>query len=199
MESSSAGEVSGILTVVVIVIVVLVAVGGAFALGLGPLGGAGDGEATPTPADTPTPAATPTPADTPTPAPTDAVDTQSGEETAENRPPFGFEIVDMEECGTTCRDVTVTLHNNQDQSASDVSVTTRIYAGNSTDESDQIWSGDEEIGDMEASGSATRTQRVELSTSEAFDVQRNDGWITIHTTIESEESTFTFEDRRNVL
>lgn len=191
MESSSAGEVSGILTVVVIAIVVIVAAGGAFALGLGPFGGASDAEGTPTPAATATP------------APTDAGDAQSGEETAEETaeelPPFTFEIVDMEECGTTCRDVTVTLHNNQEQSASDVSVTTRIYAGKSTDESDQIWSGDEEIGDMEAGGSETRTQRVELSTSEAFEVQRNDGWITIHTTVESRENTFTFEDERNVL
>lgn len=187
MVSSSAGEVSGILTVVVIAIVVIVAAGGAFALGLGPFGGASDGEVTPTPAATATP------------APTDAVDTQSDEETAENLPPFTFEIVDMEECGTTCRDVTVTLHNNQEQSASDVSVTTRIYAGKSTDENDQIWRGDEEIGDMEAGDSETRTQRVELSTSEAFEVQRNDGWITIHTTVESRENTFTFEEERNVL
>lgn len=193
MASSSAGEVSGILTVVAIAIVVIVAAGGAFALGLGPFGGASDGEVTPTPAATATPTATATP------APTDAGDAQSDEETAENLPPFTFEIVDMEECGTTCRDVTVTLHNNQEQSASDVSVTTRIYAGKSTDENDQIWRGDEEIGDMEAGDSETRTQRVELSTSEAFEVQRNDGWITIHTTVESRENTFTFEDERNVL
>jgi hypothetical protein len=112
--------------------------------------------------------------------------------------PFTFSIDDIEECGQTCRDVTATLYNNQDEPASNVTVYTQIYAGNSTDESDQIWSGEQPIGDMEAGGSDTRTQRVELSTSDAFAVQQNDGWITVQTTVNSADVTITFQNQRNV-
>lgn len=202
MASSSVGKVIGILAVIAISIAVIGTVGGAYALGLGPFSGASDGEVgtpTTTPEATATPEATTAPEETTAPVPTDAEATQSGEETAENRPPFAFEIVDVEECGSTCRDVTATLYNNQEQPASNVAVDTHIYAGNSTDEGDRVWSGEEEIGNMEAGGSDTREQRVELSTMEAFAVQRNDGWITIHVTVRSEERTVSFEERRNVL
>lgn len=186
MASISAGKALGILIVVAVVVGVVAAVGGAFLLGVGPFaggGGAADGGAGES---------------TATPPPTGTVYTQPAEGTVEDQPPFTFEIDNIEECGETCRDVTATLYNNQQQAASNVSVYTRIYAGNSTAEEDRIWTGDEQIGDMEAGGSDTRTQRVELSTREGFAVQQNDGWITILTTVDSEETTITFENRRNV-
>ena len=182
MASISAGKPAGILLVVVVVGVVA-AVGGAFLLGLGPLGGeTGGGVAE----------------STATPPPTGTVYAQPGERTGQKQPPFTFEIDSVENCGETCRDVTATLYNNQQQAASNVSVYPRLYTGNSTAEEDRIWSGDEQIGDVTAGGSDTGTQRVELSTRDGFAVQQSDGWITILTTVDSEETTVTFENRRNV-
>lgn len=184
MASISAGKAAGILIIVVVIVGVVAAVGGAFLLGLGPLGGeTGDGVAE----------------STATPPPTGTVYTQPGEGTVEEQPPFTFEIDTIEKCGETCRDVTATLYNNQQQAASNVSVYTRIYAGNSTAEEDRIWSGDEQIGDVTAGGSATQTQRVELSTRDGFAVQQNDGWITILTTVNSEETTVSFKNQRSVI
>lgn len=114
-------------------------------------------------------------------------------------PPFTFSIDDIEDCGQTCRDVTVTLFNEQDDTAEDVTVYTRIYAGNSTDESDLVWEGTEEVGAMDANSSVTRTQRVELSYSDGLAIEQNDGWVTIVTTVQSSEETVTFEEERNVM
>ena len=56
-----------------------------------------------------------------------------GVETARSESPFGFVVDQIETCGETCRDVTTTPTNRQSTAASDVTVTTRIYAGNGTD------------------------------------------------------------------
>lgn len=177
----------------VVLVAVAVVVGGAVALGVGPFGqpgdsgggmdgGAGDGE---------------TSATTTTAIPTGTVYTRTPG-AGEELPPFSFTIDRIEECGRTCRDVTVTLYNNQNDTARNVTVYTRIYAGNSTAEGDRVWKGQEDVGTMAANSSATRTQRVDLTTSEAFKVQQNDGWITIVTTIRSDEATITFKNRRDV-
>lgn len=114
-------------------------------------------------------------------------------------PPFAFTIDNIEQCGQTCREVTATISNQQATSASDVAVYTRIYAGNSTAEGDKVWEGLNEVGTLEGGGAATRTDTVELSLVEAGQVQNNDGWITIVTTVESAERTITFRNNRNVL
>lgn len=125
-------------------------------------------------------------------------DSSSTEDTAMSGPPFSFSIDNIAECGQTCRDVTATLSNEQDTAASNVTVYTSIYAGNSTDSSDRVWSGTEDVGNMEAGGTHTSTNRIELSFAEANQIQNNDGWITVVTTVESAEQTVTFKDRRQV-
>jgi hypothetical protein len=168
------------------ILVVVAVVGGAVVLGMGMFGlgdGGGGSESGPT---TPVPTGTVYPVD------------GDGEGTTDDQPPFTFEIDSIEQCGQTCRDVTATVYNDQNRTASNVTVYSRIYAGNSTNQSDRIWSGQEQIGTLEAGGSATRTQRVELSASEGFAVQQNDGWVTIRTTVRSERTTVTFVNRRNV-
>lgn len=174
----------------VLVTVVLV-VGAGFMLGVGPLESAsgitsGASESVATPADTGTV----------------YKDSGSGNSSSDGSgdtsAPFSFAIQNIEKCGQTCRDVTVTLTNNQDQQASDVTVYTRIYAGNSTAKEDLIWKGKRDIGTMAAGESVTRTQRVKLSFQEAYAVKQADGWITVVTTIESADTTITFKDNRDV-
>lgn len=171
-----------------VVLVGLLGIGVGYALftGIGPAPG-GDTEEPITEFPTATPNG-PTPADS------------TGEDTAtQSAPPFSFTVDDIEECGQTCRDVTATLHNNQDRTATDVTVYTRIYAGrDTTADDDRIWENQREIGDLEAGGTHTSTERVELTLQEGFRIEQNDGWITIQTTVESAETTVTFTDTEQV-
>lgn len=107
--------------------------------------------------------------------------------------PFGFQIDNIEECGTTCRDVTATLTNQREAAARDVTVTTRIYV-----ESEQIWEGSEDIGRLAAGESATTTERVEIGYFDAAKIQNNDGYITVETTVTTADGTYTFSGRRQV-
>ena len=113
-------------------------------------------------------------------------------------PPYDFDVLRTENCGNTCRDVTMRLTNNRNASASDVVITTRIYAGNTTGENARVWEGRREVGTLEPGGSTTATERVSLSYFEALSIRQKGGWITIVTTVESEEVTRTFEERRKV-
>jgi hypothetical protein len=106
-------------------------------------------------------------------------------------------VDDVEPCGQTCRDVTSTLTNEQSTDATDVTVYTRIYAGNGTD-GDVVWEGKEPVGDLDAGESYTATRRIELSLWDANKVREHDGWVTIKTAVRSDERTDTFSQRRDV-
>ena len=129
-----------------------------------------------------------------------AVSTDDGGDSdgsAASTPPFAFTVDAIEECGRTCRDVTSTLANQQNSTAEDVTVYTRIYTGNSTD-GDVVWEGSEDVGTLEAEGSYTTTRRVDLSFGDAYAIERADGWITVRTTVETADRTVTLSDQRKV-
>lgn len=175
-------------------VAVLLSGGGlAFASGFGP-GPDGDdgGEFTEFPTATPAPGSTPTPDGT-----GDGGD-GTGSTATPVLEPFAVTIDRVEECGRTCRDVTVSLTNRQSDPASDVTVYTRVFAGNSTDEDDVVWRGTEDVGGLAAGETHTTTKRVELTSSEAYEVQQADGWITVQTTVQTDDRTITFVERRNV-
>ncbi|MFW6321209.1 MAG: hypothetical protein ACOC0Z_05110 [Halohasta sp.] len=111
--------------------------------------------------------------------------------------PFTFTVDEIDDCGETCRDVTATVENTQDEPAESVTASTRIFAGENSTE-DLLWEDTEEIGALAAGESHTTTERVELSWSEAYAVEQNGGWITIVTTIESDEETITVRENRQV-
>jgi hypothetical protein len=181
----STGQQRAVAAVVVVVAAVVLGGVAAVALGVGPLGGGGAGGTSDGGA-------------TATPPPTGTVYTDMTGGEGEQSPPFSFAIDSIEQCGQTCRDVTVTLNNNRNDTAENVTVYTRIYAGNTTESGDRVWRGQEDIGVLKGGSDATRTQRVELSAGEGLQVQQNDGWITIVTTIRSAETTITFKNRRDV-
>lgn len=119
--------------------------------------------------------------------------------TATAGPPFSLEVGSIERCGVACRDVTATVTNEQERRAEDVTVRTRVYAGDSTDAADRVWSGTERVGTLEAGASATSTARVELGVVDAATVRANGGRVTVVTTVESDETTVRFEETRTVL
>lgn len=128
-------------------------------------------------------------------ADTDGSDAIPPEETN----PFSFVIEDVEECGETCRDVTATLDNNQDETATNVTVYIRIFAGqDNTDADNIVWEGSEDAGTMAAGEDYTTTERVELSLQNARKIDQENGWITILTTVESDDTTVTFQESKQV-
>jgi hypothetical protein len=167
-------------------LLVAVGIGAAVYLGLGPAsGGASDEELTAFP--------------TATAAADGADDTGSPVAASPDTAPFAFTIEEVETCGQTCRDVTATLHNNQDSTATGVTVFTRVFAGQkNTDTDDLVWEGNEKVGTVKAGGSHTSTNRVELSYQEGLEIERNDGWVTIVTTVQTDDRTVTFRDSEQV-
>lgn len=128
---------------------------------------------------------------------TDSTPTPTTDEASTATPPFGFAIDTIEECGQTCRDVTSTLSNQQDTTAENVTVHTRILAGQGTD-GDVVWRGSEDVGTLPAGESYTTTRQVELSFADALTVENNGGWITVQTTVETADGSVTFTDERRV-
>lgn len=113
---------------------------------------------------------------------------------------FSITIDDVEDCGTTCRDVTTTLHNDGNETATDVTVYVRVFAGrDTTDVEDLVWEGTESVGTLEAGDAYTSTDRIELSLRDARTIDREDGWITILTAVESDQRTVTFQDNEQVV
>lgn len=120
-------------------------------------------------------------------------------QTTNETPPFAFTINSIDDCGRTCRDVTATVDNTQNESASEVTVYTRIFAGeNSTETNNLVWEGSEDVGTLAAGDSHTSTKRVDLSLQDAAKIDGNDGWITIVTTVDSDEKTITVRESRQV-
>ncbi|WP_435184544.1 hypothetical protein [Halobellus sp. EA9] len=175
----------------IIIIALLVAVGGGAAvIGGDLLPGNGDESTAPFPTETP---------GTSTATETGGSGDATATATATPTPPFGFVIEDIVSCGTTCRNVTSTLVNQQDTTASDITVYTRIFAGRGVgSDDDVIWRGQETVGTLGAGESYTTTRQVKLELSEALAVRNNDGWITVQTTVETADQTVTFTDERQV-
>lgn len=167
-----------------VVLVVGGAALGAVVTGFGPAPGGDSGTPAPTPESTGTVY--------------DGSGGGDGSTATADAPPFSFRIDRVEKCGQTCRDVTATLYNDQETAASNVTVYTQMYAGNSTSSDDRVWSGTEQVGSMAASSEHTSTNRVELTLGEASQIQNEDGWITVVTTVETAETTITFKNRRQV-
>ncbi|EMA22497.1 hypothetical protein [Haloarcula argentinensis] len=177
-----------LLAVGIVVALLLAGVGGALVAGIGPFQAESSGEDR---SEFPTATTGTAESDTAT---TDTGDSDGG---AARTPPFTLSVDSIEECSRTCRDVTSTLANQQNSTAADVTVYTRIYAGDSTD-GDVVWEGSEDVGTLEAEGSYTTTRRVDLSFSDAYAIEQADGWITIRTTVETADRTVTLSDQREV-
>ncbi|MFC6757084.1 MULTISPECIES: hypothetical protein [Haloarcula] len=111
--------------------------------------------------------------------------------------PFTFETHEVAECGLLCRNVTSTVSNEQSTVARDVTVRTRLYAGNDTD-GEVRWEATERVARLDPGETYQTTQRVELSMDAALAIREADGWVSIRTTVETAEQSVTVTDRREV-
>ncbi|MFB6123634.1 MAG: hypothetical protein ABEJ78_09275 [Haloferacaceae archaeon] len=130
-------------------------------------------------------------ATTATAAPTTAA--ASARTTAASGVAFSFAIDGIERCGQRCRDVTVTLTNTGESSASNTHVTTHIFAGDT-----KIWQGRGDLATVDAGEAVTRTRRVKIGYLDAARIKSNDGYIRIETTVTWDGGSTQFVDRRQV-
>jgi hypothetical protein len=178
-------------------LVVLVAVAGC--------SGTGDGGAGATPTDTLTATATTTQTATVT-ATAPATDTATATQTPTATPAatatptvtgsveelgLAVETTNVAECGDTCRDVTVAVTDTAGDGANDVTANITITSGG-----EQIWQGQQEVGDVGANSTVEQTVRVEVSFSEAYTVSQNDGQVTITTVLSADGQTVTTVEER---
>jgi hypothetical protein len=164
----------GVLGGVLVVLVVAAALGAVVYTGVGPAPGTSD------PIE-----------DFPT---EESADNETKTTAAGDAEPFSFVIDETDTCGPTCRDVTATLHNEQPETATGVTAYVRIVAGeNNTDANDVVWEGTVDVGRLEAGGSHTTTERIELSLEGARAVDGADGWVTIQTTVDSDAAIVTLQ------
>jgi hypothetical protein len=106
---------------------------------------------------------------------------------------FLFTVDDTEKCGTTCRDVTVSVRNRGGTAAESVDVDVRILA-----DGDELWAGSQSFPAVEAGETKTRTERVNLGFVDGAKIKANDGYITIETTIAWDGGQESFSERRKV-
>jgi len=111
--------------------------------------------------------------------------------------PFTLDTRAVENCGMLCRNVTSTVTNEQATAARDVTIDTRLYAGNDTD-SEVRWRATERVDRIGAGETYVTTQRVELPLEDALAIRDADGWVTIRTTVETADQSVTITDRRDV-
>jgi len=131
-------------------------------------------------------------------APTEspAVPTTS-ESRATDGGPFTLATREVESCGMLCRNVTSAVTNEQPTAARDVTIRTRLYAGNDTDGTVR-WQATERVDYIGPGETHVATQRVELPLEDALAIREADGWVTIRTTVETADQSVTVTDRREV-
>lgn len=159
-----------------LVVVLLLGVAGLVALGVGPLGGSGDAP----------PAATPA-------GPSDGSAQNGSAPGPDHVRPFTLDIRDIQECGRTCRDVTVALTNNGGNPRENVTVTTTIYAGE-----DAVWEGEEPVGTLDSDETTVRTERVDVGLVGGAKIERNDGRVTIETVVRWDGGSASYHEQRQV-
>lgn len=107
--------------------------------------------------------------------------------------PFSIDIRNIQQCGETCRKVTVRVRNNGGNPRENVTVTTNIYAGE-----DVVWDGAESPGTLAADEAVTRTKRIDVGLVGGAKIERNDGMITVETVVRWDDGSATFRERRDV-
>ena len=124
---------------------------------------------------------------------TDDADESASTTTDDSATGYDFTIENVEECGSTCRDVTAVLANAGDETRRNVRVTTEVYA-----DGDLLWSGNETVGTLAPGEAHTSTKRVNVGLGGGMKIQSNDGYVTIVTVVRSDDGTTRFSERRKV-
>jgi len=108
--------------------------------------------------------------------------------------PFTLTTEDVSICGLTCREVTVTLSNQRNETLRNITVESDITA-----DGEVIAQRQTEVERLRPNESVTRTVRVTVGFGELQQIRRNDGTITIETQVASDRYNQTFTSERTVV
>lgn len=172
--------------------ILLLGTGGMLALDVGPLGGGSDAPSTATPAE---PADDGSSGDSGGEADSSSGDDDEGDDSSSDRTvrPFTIDTKRIEQCGNTCRDVTVSLTNNGDNTRKGITVTTKMYT-----DGERIWTGEKSVGTLGSDEATTRTARVQIGFVDAAKVKNNGGTVTIETIVRWNNGSETYREQRQV-
>lgn len=107
---------------------------------------------------------------------------------------FSFTVNETEKCGKQCREMSVTVANQQDEAAENVTLDFDVYAGSES----VVWNGTEQVGTLE-SGETESLQLTITVDDEGYEqIVGNWGTVTLQTTVTGENATDEFEHERNV-
>lgn len=137
-------------------------------------------------------AAADTPASTTQNAPAPSATTEATANESDDRQ-FGFRIKNTTDCGFTCRDVAIVTTNTGNETAENITVSTRLATGGTV-----VWQGDESVSELEPGEAMTVTKRVQLDFVDAVRVQQNGGYMTANTTVAWDGGEEQFTERRKV-
>lgn len=108
--------------------------------------------------------------------------------------PFNLRQQNVTKCGMTCRVVTVTLTNMGNNMAKNISVESRIFAGDSHIETRQTT-----IRRLRPNETVVRTIRIDAGLQDVIRIKQNGGRITVQSTIKSDDHNMTKISQRKIL
>ncbi|EJN57153.1 P-loop NTPase family protein [Halogranum rubrum] len=118
-------------------------------------------------------------------ATTSPADTVASPRERESEPPgVRMAVGRVESCGSTCRDVTAHLYNEETVDLTNVEVYTTIYAGDEI-----VWVDAERAGTIAAGDVYTTTKRVNVGPGEISKIHSNGGSVTVETVIEFDQGS----------
>lgn len=131
----------------------------------------------------------PTAADRAEPTRLDAASTtnRSAEEGGDTDVSFDVTAVSIVECGTTCREATITVTNTGSADATNVRASVTATADETL-----VWKTDETVGRLPADASVTRTRRLEIDLETALAIRENDRRVTVELLLTSDQRTERF-------
>lgn len=107
---------------------------------------------------------------------------------------FSLDAEVVSQCGLRCRTVTANLTNTGSDAARNVSTETEVSAGGA-----QILTRVDPVGNVSANESIQRTADLSIGPMEAIHIFRNNGRITINTTVAWDGGEQTFTESRSVV
>lgn len=122
----------------------------------------------------------------------------TADDDGDSGPPFDIVVTSIEDCGRTCRDVTLAVTNERNETATGVEVVARLFAGKRDDDGDELWEGTASLGTLDPGESVTVERRVELGFVDAGRVKNDDGWVTVRTTVSGTDARTTFVSEEQV-
>lgn len=108
--------------------------------------------------------------------------------------PFTLASEDVSICGLTCREVTVTLSNQGNETVTNVTVESEILANDEVIVQRQM-----ENGRLRPNESVTRTIQVNVGLDALQQIRQGNGMITVQTQVNSDRYNETFTARRPVI